>query len=175
MPRSLEAKYFTWLYAIVCDNDITSQVDKYTEFLAILHSIEFTWLVIGDDNRSEDGHDLRIEFLNTHFLSKDDSFLQTGCTVLEMLVAFSRRASFETDETPQYWFWMMIQNLRLFEVNDLVGPDVTYVHDVIDKFIWRTYDRKGNGGLFPLRRSRNDQRGVEVWYQFNEYLAENGK
>jgi hypothetical protein len=38
--------------------------------------------------------------------------------------------------------------------------------------IWRTYDRRGHGGLFPLQRSNRDQRRVEIWYQLSEYLLQ---
>jgi hypothetical protein len=44
----------------------------------------------------------------------------------------------------------------------------------LETFVWRNYDRKGVGGIFPLYRSRRDQRRVELWYQFNEYIEEYG-
>ena len=44
---------------------------------------------------------------------------------------------------------------------------------ILNKIIDRGYSRRGVGGLFPLKYSKNDQRKVELWYQMHSYLIEN--
>jgi len=89
-----------------------------------------------------------------------------------MLIAFSRVAEFETDESAKNWFWVMLTNLGLSTVNDATPINEKALHDVIEQFVFRTYNRRGHGGLFPLTHTKKDQREVEIWYQFNEYLFE---
>lgn len=169
MASALEAEYFEWLCRQISDPSNS----KTRRLLHILHQTEFVWLVSGDDNRAEDGTDLRSEFLDELDLSKSNlrSF-EGGCSVLELLIAFSRIAYFETDDSEESWFWRMIQNLSSSVSIDLLELSSNDVVAVLERFIWRNYDRKGNGGLFPMRRTRNDQRKIEIWYQFSEYLLE---
>jgi hypothetical protein len=128
--------------------------------------------VLGDDNRAQDGLDLRADFLRESHLEPDEFWGREGCSVLEMLIAFSRRAEFETDIPLREWFWKLVDNLGLYECNDATDPDPNFVTEVIERFVFRTYDHNGHGGLFPLRHTPNDQREVEVWYQFSEYVCE---
>ena len=120
----------------------------------------------------EDGKDLRLDFIRESGLALDTSWFDDGCSVLEMLVGFSRRASFQTDIPEQTWFWRFISNLRLADSTD-DGFDPQDVELILSDFVWRTYDYDGFGGLFPLQDPREDQRGVEIWYQFCEYIIEN--
>ena len=70
------------------------------------------------------------------------------------------------------WFWIFIANLGLDELNDAESGISRKVADSIDRFIWRTYFRDGRGGMFPLRNPEHDQRKIEIWYQFAEYLVD---
>lgn len=171
MTEPIENLYFNWLYAKVCDVRAHSPSLNFTQLLSMLHNIEFVWLVLGDDNRAEDGTDLRTEFAHAHGNASD--LFYEGCSFLEMLIAFSRRAAFESEPSEYEWFWTMLRNLYLSEMNDGSVINVDVVKDVVNKCIWRTYDRAGNGGLFPLTRSRNDQRKVDLWYQLSEYIYQN--
>ncbi|MFZ1684153.1 MAG: hypothetical protein WAU88_08510, partial [Candidatus Zixiibacteriota bacterium] len=67
-----------------------------------------------------------------------------------------------------------IQVLNLFQYNDLEYNDQAEatIDEVLNRVIFRTYDARGNGGLFPLRRPQRDQREVELWYQASAYLLE---
>lgn len=172
MTEPLEHAYFDWLYSKVCELNARSQNDKYCKLFRILHQTEFVFLVLGDDNRVEDGIDLRTEFFHDVPAEDDGLFLAQPCSVFEMLIAFSRRASFETDDPPHYWFWTMLSNLGLSGLNDNRLVNTKNVQDVIDWFVWRRYDRNGNGGLFPLLNPRKHQARVELWYQFNQYVIE---
>jgi hypothetical protein len=144
------------------------------KLLRILHSVEFVWLISGDDNRAEDGLEIRREFLIQSRMDQDPAWTLLGCSVLEMLIAFSRRTEWQTDISARDWFWIFLTHLGLEDLNDAQGRFDNYVIEVIDRFIWRTYDRNGHGGLFPLYDTDNDQRKIEVYYQFCEYLIEQG-
>lgn len=171
MPKSLEILYFEWL----CSK--TNPPSGFTFLLNKLHNYEFVWQISGDDNREEDCLSLRREFFDDLNLEENENFLYEGRhSVLEVLVAFSSRASFATDMPESEWFWIMVQNLGLNQYRDHVCGDEAEIRitNILYKFVWRLYDRKGNGGLFPLRLTNKDQTKVEIWYQFSEYIVENG-
>src|SRR4029077_5421852 len=99
MNEAVEHLYFDWLCARVV-NMVNVPRPTYWELLAQLHKTEFVWLILGDDNRAEDGKELRKEFIIQAELPDDPQWrIEVGCSVLEMLIAFSRRAEFQ-DETP---------------------------------------------------------------------------
>lgn len=174
MSEPFEHEYFNWLYAKVNDVSVTNPSWlTYNTLLSELHKTEYIWIVDGDHNRAEDGKELRIEFLNQIGLESNAVWLDETCSVLEMLIAFSRRAAFQTDEEPAVWFWRFMENLALSEQFDSLPPNLQYIQDVLRVFVLRLYSKNGVGGLFPLRQSRKDQRKLEVWYQFSEYVLEN--
>jgi len=92
--------------------------------------------------------------------------------MLEMLIALSQRLSFEGEGKSRRWFWHLIENLNLNIYNDKHGVPFEEVNAILDRVIWRTYNRDGSGGLFPLRRAARDQRKIEIWYQMSAYLLE---
>jgi hypothetical protein len=173
MDEPIEETYFNWLYNKVAHVDVPTPSLTYYTLLRDLHSTEFVWLIPGDDNRAQDGMDIRREFLTQAFLQQDPPWMSIGCSVLEMLIAFSRTAEFETDVEARIWFWIFMANLRLDSLNDAKRDISRRVANVMDRFIWRTYNPDGNGGLFPLKYPEHDQRTVEIWYQFCAYLSEN--
>ena len=172
MSKPLEILYFEWL----CSKTNSYLNSDFTFLLSKLFEYEFVWLVSGDDNRVEDCFDLRLEFFRETGLPRDEEFInERRHSVLEVLVAFSGRAAFETDMPEWEWFWIPLHNLGLNQFPDeiFLHEGEAAVEDILYRFVWRLYDRKGNGGLFPLQKTRNDQRKVEIWYQFSEYVAEN--
>ena len=176
MNEPIEEVYFNWLYAKVARVQNPTPSLTYYTLLRELHSTEFVWLVPGDDNRAEDGVGVRREFYHYLHTKIDDEqpWFYLDCSVLEMLIAFSRRAAFQTDISDRDWFWRFLENLGLSELYDSRNDTQQIASEVINTFVWRLYDRKGNGGLFPLSHTNNDQRRVEVWYQFCEYLVDQG-
>ena len=140
-----------------------------------LYVKEFVWLIPNDDNRAEDGKELRYEFINEQGIDEvDQAWLDLGCSVLEMMIALARRAAFESDDEVVEWFWRFIFNLGLNNHTDIEYNSATEreVDNVLDTVIFRTYDADGLGGLFPLTHPRQDQRKVELWYQLAAYLSE---
>jgi len=173
MDEPIEEVYFNWLYSKVVNTSVpSSPSNSYLTLMRDLHCTEFVWLLSGDDNRAEDGLDIRKEFLRESRLDQDPAWMNIGCSVLEMLIALSRRCAFETDSAPKDWFWAFLHNLNLASLSDASKDVSRKVSDVMDKFIWRTYSSNGKGGLFPLRYPQHDQTKVELWYQFCEYLVD---
>jgi hypothetical protein len=171
MDANLEDAYFNWLCAKVVPPPGLD--DSYWELLKILDNTEFVWLVIGDDNRAQDGIDLRDRFLREAVIGGDPEWPAVMCSVLEMLVAFAYKAEFQTDDSIRSWFWEFMDNLHLALFTD-DHMEYEAVEEILYRFIWREYRIDGTeGGLFPLRNTLNDQRKVELWYQFSEYILEN--
>ncbi len=175
MNEPLDELYFTWLYSQVGSVKLRTASRTHWSLVRQLYTKEFIWLIPNDDNRVEDGRDLRLEFLDAREIENADSdWLGLGCSMLEMLIALSRRLSFEAEGEPRDWFWHMLENLDLEQFNDQqynelhqLGIDAT-----LDQVIWRTYSPNGFGGIFPLKYPQEDQRSIEIWYQLSAYLLE---
>jgi hypothetical protein len=172
MGEPIESTYFNWLCAKVMKTENSTPSLTYWTLLRKLHGTEFIWLIPGDENRADDGLDLRHEFLSESRLTSGQAWLRQGCSVLEMLIAFSRKAVFQAERSIEYWFWLFIENLGLSEFNDASDPNVEAIEDIVERFIWRTYKFDGTGGMCPLQNPSSDQTEVEIWYQFSEYLLE---
>lgn len=172
MNEPVENLFFNWLCAKVVHVEVPTPSLSYWRLLKQLHDTEFVWLLSGDDNRAEDGVDLRSEFCKEAYLHVDPLWMSLPCSTFEMLYAFARRASFDTDQESAFWFWRFLDNLGLKRFNDAAGDRSAEIADILDRFLWRNYNSNGNGGICPLRAPQHDQRKVELWYQFCEYLVD---
>lgn len=165
--------YFDWLYALVLPmTTVKNPSRSYSQLLEVLINIDFNWTVPNDDNRVMDALELRYEFVNSPPISQNQT-----CTFLEMLIALSRRASFQSSGDVDDWFWHILSNIgigRQFSDDDrfsLVLMDD--LEERVYRVIFREYDEDGsNGGLFPLNHPVQDQRKVELWYQLAAYILE---
>lgn len=172
MNEPIESTYFNWLVAKVIQLKNPTPSLTFWRLLQELHQTEFVWLVPNDDNRVQDGLDLRPEFLRELSMDEDVLFDGLGCSVLEMLIAFARRIEFDTDEPLSDLFWGFVENMGLKRFND-ASYDVRVVVDILTIFIWRTYNFSGaGGGMFPLHKPKRDQRKVEIWYQYCDYVID---
>jgi len=169
---TLDDQYFTWLYSLVADVRTRKGPRTYWNLLRRLFCTEFTWFVPNDDNRAEDGRELRSEWADLEDVHVDRNWMALGCSFLEMLIGVSRRLEFQTDHDSVFWFWHLIGNLGLLGHNDRYKFSEEDVDNRTSAVIWRTYDCDGNGGLFPLRHAEQDQRTIEIWYQLNQYLLQ---
>lgn len=173
MSQPLDELYFTWLYSQVADTRIKNPARTYWRMLKVLFTTEFVWYVPNDDNRMEDGRDLRCEFADRERLKDiDSSWMNLGCSMFELLIALSRRLSFEAEGESRVWFWEMIDNLGLRGFTDHASFKDEFVRDILNVVIFRTYSSTGEGGLFPLQKECVDQRRVEIWYQMSAYVLE---
>lgn len=171
--QPLDELYFKWLYSQVADPSITDPSLTYWKLLKKLFTKEFVWLIPNDDNRLEDGKDLRIEFIRVEGLEDvDPVWLELGCSVLELVVGLSRRLAFEADGEPYYWFWCLMENIGIQRYNDGRRLPRQRIDEILERIIFRTYEPNGHGGFFPLKNWHEDQRNVELWYQLSAYVLE---
>jgi hypothetical protein len=158
--------YFLWLIAQI--GIPQRNRNTYNDLFMRLYETEFVWIVPHDDNRLQDGIELRYEFDG-----KNIDFSDMPVSMLEVLIALSRRVAWTTDRSPEFWAWQLLDNLRLTKSSDpLVGRKAERVEEVLEAVIWRTYDQDGNGGFFPLKYPRDDQTKREIWDQMNAYVNE---
>ena len=174
MNQPLDELYLPWLYSQEASIWRKQPTRTYWSLFRLLFTKEFVWIVPNDDNRVEDGRDLRLEFIDDEDLSDvDPAWMELGCSFLEMLIGLSRRLSFEADGGgPREWFWVLMGNLQLENFNDASDIPCQEIDQILDGVIWRTYKPNGSGGLFPLTNPKEDQRDVEIWYQLSAYLME---
>lgn len=176
-PEPLDELYFKWLAVQVVNTRLRNPNLTNWHVLQQLFTTEFVWRIRNDDNRVEDGRELRSEFLEQHPEERPPSgWMREGCSFLEMLIALSRRAAFQTEGIPpDEWFWHMLENaaIRISDRDYEHNRMGNYVQQVLQMLNNRTYDRSGRGGLFPLHDvDAVDQTKVELWYQLNYYLLE---
>jgi hypothetical protein len=174
MAKPLDELYLVWLYSQVSSTRQMRSEKTYWDLLNILYRTEFEWFVPNDDARIADGIELRIEFMHDAEIPEvDPMWMAEGCSYLELLIALSRRMSFQADNSASYWFWHLIGNLGLGECNDAYKKNLPkLVEEVTDQVTHRTYSYDGIGGLFPLKHARSDQTRVELWFQMQAYIME---
>jgi hypothetical protein len=171
----IDETYFAWLYELTEAPSHKNPARSYFLLMGQLYTKPFRWHIRNDDNREMDGRELREEFLRKHSnYSPSDEWMDLPCSMLEMLLALSRRVAFDSYGSPAAWFWKLIENIELRNFRDIEHNHhfEEEIDFVLERIISRTYGRDGTGGLFPLRRSPRDQRRVELAYQMEAYLLE---
>lgn len=137
--------------------------------LLLLFNRLFEWSVPNDKNRANDGVKLRCSFHREEGIVGE---ISGPCNVLEMLIGLAIRCDSDITGEPDvdnsaYWFWQMIGNLGIRDMN------LKDVGTRLNIWMGRKFDKNGFGGLFPIRKTKNDQRKIEIWYQLSEWLGEN--
>ena len=168
-------EYFEWLCELVDIKRFSKRV-SYRKLLSHLHNIEFTWFIPYDDNRADDGIQLRRRYaLECHDMDLID-YISGPCSVLEMMAALAIRCEENIMDDTAFgnrtgqWFWGMIHNLGLSPMTDS-DFDREYIDDVIARFLDREYEPDGRGGLFTIKNCEYDLRTVEIWRQLSWYLG----
>lgn len=188
-----QTAYFNWLCHLVQVDDHYGS--SYFVMAKILHNIEFYSIVPRDDNREKDGTRLREiwldeiievgEELGCGYPDYSLKYLSGPCTMLEMLVGLSYRIEMDVMQDDRegnrtsFWFWQMILNLTLGMIDNLSDDYITpdgenILKEDVARVLDRKYEYDGRYGLFPLRESTLDMREVELWYQAQFWLQENG-
>lgn len=175
MAVPTDREYFIWLTLQI---EINSS-KQYSDLLERLHNTEFVWVIPHDDNRVSDGLDLRTEFLDGTVGWQHEDIMELpimtgkGASVLEVLIALSRRCAFICGGEAPWWAWQLMGNVGLFKFsNPLTRAKAEKLDDVLEALIWRTYKRNGEGGFFPLTDPKEDQTKLEIWHQMNQYAME---
>lgn len=170
---SIENYYYDWLCSFV-------RFDNVHECLfEALYQKEFTYILVMDGNRAEDGIDLRYRFGRDCGYSINliyTTFVNKPCSVLEMMVALCVRCENSImhnelyGDRTNYWFRNMIDSLGLYSMTDnAFNPRM--VDDILDRFLYRQYDTNGRGSLFTINNLNLDLRSLEIWTQMNWYLS----
>lgn len=170
MSEPATEDYIRWLAP-----QITPRRNRdFSDLLHIMFEKEFVMLVVGDDNRIQDGCDLRIEFFrNAGIPPYVDPEIFGPVSVLEVLIGVARRVAFLTDENQEDWAWTLMKHLGLDRMSGRLGPRrQDQIEDILNRLIFRQYEPDGQGGFFPLAWPKRDQRECEIWTQMNAYLVE---
>ncbi|HAQ03031.1 TPA: hypothetical protein DCQ22_04025 [Candidatus Nomurabacteria bacterium] len=173
IPKN-EDPYFLWL----CTQVNIFEADRgWINLLQDLHASPFIWSVPNDDNRSEDGIQLRETYANLY--PGYNYSLDGNASVLEMLIALAIQMDGilgDLNGWPKVanWFVELLQNLDLEPYYGFRDADTRRLKNSqkLHVFLGREYDSNGRGGLFPLKHPEQDQRKVEIWYQLMAYLNE---
>lgn len=155
--------YFNWLISLVCDKQYDSKY--YSKLLYHLYNIPFEWDLPMDENRYYDGLHLKDSF--SHYINRD------WCSILEMMIALSLRIEREymDDGSANPIFWGMIKSLGLY-FNDDYNYDEAETEMRIERFLSRSYDANGSGGLFTLNDAPYDVPDMQIWEQAMRYVSE---
>lgn len=175
----LANEYFKWMVSLITKRTNLRNATYY-RLLHYLDSRTFTYKLELDSNRATDGINLRYRFGYENKYSNQliAEFLDDRpCSVLEMMVALAFKLEENIMDDPDKgnrtgtWFWDMIANLGLKDMNDMFFDD-SYANQVLTRFLKREYEPNGRGGLFIVRHCEKDLRTSEIWYQMMWYLEE---
>lgn len=179
-------RYGLWLKDLIGFNS-----DSYFRLINILHNTLFIYDIDRDNNREEDGIELRNDFFNDRFIKlpgpleklmnrEFPAYWNNRCSVLEMLIALSLRMNDEyvgdiEESITDKIFYDLISNLGLENMDDrsLSDPkNEKKVKSIIKRWLTRRFDYSGNGSIFPIKNPSRDQRTIEIWEQMLEYINE---
>ena len=168
----MENAYYSWLVGLIGDDYVAN---NYQKLLWKLYATDYIWELDYDRSRAADGLYLRREYARTSGIIIDVVMQNRGCSVLEMMIAFARKAEFDIMHDPDYgdrsgqWFWTMLENLSL-DIYDDWHFFENEVDRILDVFLHHRYERSGIGGAFPVIGCGADLRSKDLWYQMNAYL-----
>ncbi len=169
--------YFYWLVSIIEDGE--HKTSDYIRLLLFLFRTEFYAVMSRDENRIEDGLDLRERYIYMERLNiySDELDAPPYCSVLEMLVALAIRCENEIMYDPDYedrtskWFWIMLDNIGLSDFKD-GNFDENEANYIISKWLERDYKRSGVGSIFYTNNPKINMQKTEIWYQMNYFIDE---
>jgi hypothetical protein len=179
----IENKYYEWLCNFV---GVNQKNKSYYLLFKELYKTPFKWTVPNDDNRAVEGMELRRRFCEEeHYPYKYaiamSEELKGKINILEVLIALAVRCDELMKDTKfsaniEHWFWHLLDNIDLSKFTDeefYTHFGVSEIEKILNIWINRQYKRNGEGGLFPIKDTKKDQRKVELWYQMSEYLVKN--
>lgn len=174
MRNELNNEYFDWLLKLV------GSKPKYRRLMTQLFHTDFYSILDMDQNRTDDGINLRYCFGREKGYEEKDIYRlldDRPCSILEMMVALANRCEEQImwdanlGDRTDIWFWSMIRSLGL---SDMVNfkYDQDHVDDILRRFLDRKYEKNGSGGLFTISNPNRDMRVHEIWYQLSLYIRD---
>ncbi len=181
LSQATSSTYIEWLV-----KDKLGLTDKqwktYNFLINSLSKIEFIWIHPLDENRANDGLELRNQFSDETGLYLDSSSgLPSKCSMLELLAALSIKVenrimrNVDLGDRTSKWFLMMIDNMGCTDITNKNWKydDENYIRSVCKAIIYRDYKSNGEGGLFPLKNESKNWKNEEIWSQCMAFLREN--
>lgn len=156
----------------------------YLKLCAIMQDFEFLPIHEMDENRCSECRALRRDFAEGYdeeYIDILDGIYGENGTVMELLVVLAEKWNYELEDSqyeagPGKWFREMLFNCGLIESdNDMLEKqeERQRVIDILCVIVYRKTGWDGEGGLFPIRCPRTDQRNEELIVQLNNYIEEN--
>ena len=155
---------------------------KYNFLCNSLAKIEFIAVHPLDENRAEDGLELRSQFSDETGLYLDGSSgLTVRCSMLELIAGLAIKVenrimrNISIGDRTSKWFFVMIDNMDFSKMtnNDWKYDYEDYIRKVCSSIINRDYGSNGVGGLFPLKNDSKNWTNEEIWVQCMAFLREN--
>lgn len=167
----MSQEYFQYLVGLV-PNRLHLERD-YSNLFFYLQNKKFDRFPIERDrNRAQDGIYLRYLF-NGDLSDYPDE----DCSVLELLIGVAQKTESRLydweagDQTPT-WFWMMLNNLGLADMDNSVFNPFD-VDQKIERMMNRDYEPNGeNGALLVVNNPYEDFRNLEICSQMNAFVCE---
>lgn len=156
--------YYLWLESLVNDGN-------HNKLIRFLYDNEYRWQFVLDENRAAGGLNLRSKYAYENGLNVSDVG-RGPCSILEMLIALSDRMTETLSADIWYCFWTLMDNLQLTQFDD-TRFDEDRVCYILNIWLDRKYDSRGNGSLFPLNNYSGDCRNLDIWGQMNAWISEN--
>lgn len=162
----------------------------YLKLCEILQDTEFLPVLGMDENRCGECRELRKDFAGAEqeYLGENPEDILDGLygengTMMELLTVLAEKMAFDLADSQfeagiWHWFEELLENCGLIGAcNELFEEDgegaEDLVRDVLDTVIYRRFGWDGEGGLYPLRWAKQDQRYRELLSQMNDYIEEN--
>lgn len=168
--NKVDKQYFDWLCDIVSTGE-----HKYDELLNALYHTEFIAEYTMDENRAEDGLDLRDQFgKDESYTSSELNDIHDYCSMLEMMIALAIRMEEDIMTNLAYgdrtgvWFWNMVRSLGVGRMTNSRFNQRKF-DAIMDAFMNHVYESDGHGGLFIVD-CYYDLTKEEIWTQMNWYL-----
>lgn len=165
----------------------TKETDDKTYFTLALKmfNLRYKVKVERDNNRVSDARRLRETYALTASRYKDYSSIdKVGASMLEVIIAMVER--FDTnvmmtdseEDRSSEWFWLMMKNASLdIFVDAGFTEDDNNCNQMCDSILYlinnREYAKDGQGGFFPLKNPKCNQKDRELWLQMHDYFVEN--
>lgn len=162
------------------------------ELSNVLYATDFEWSHKEDDIREKDGLELRQkyaeEMAEQHEKSEQEmdkiaKSVHGKCSVFEVILKLCMQMDAMVNEgesgemTPQF-FELLCKNMGVWDKDDEDfdhWPKETeaFWKARMNDFMQRKYASDGsNGGLFPLKNAKKDQRKEGLWRQMNDWISE---
>ena len=162
----------------------------YLSLCEQLQESEFLPILEMDENRCDECRILRKDFAEYY---TDYAFEESGIvdildgtygengTMMELMTVLAEKMKYDLDDSEYEdgigkWFREMLENCGLIHATNQKmkeEKEVEEVNDILATVIFRRIGWDGEGGLFPLRWPKNDQRYEELIIQMNNYIEEN--